>query len=425
MAQLALQSITKRFGEVVAIKDLTLTVRDREFLVLLGPSGAGKTTTLRTVAGLEKPDAGSVRIGGVEVNRLTPAERNVAFVFQDYALYPFMTAYQNMAFPLKAPHQGGSRPTSAEIDKRVRAVAAVLQIEHLLGRKPAQLSGGEQQRVALGRAMVRRPQAFLMDEPLTNLDAKLRTLMRAELKHLHGEIGATTLYVTHDQVEALTMGDRIAVLRAGTCQQIGTPDEIYHQPANTFVAGFVGNPSMNLLAGRLVSTASGASDRVGSHDVGGLHTPTIAVELDNDAGRVPLRGALASVAATAPAAEVVLGVRAEDIRVVPQTEPGALPATVYAVEPLGDRYIYDLQVGRYVVKVKASPAQVLEAGQPVGITFDPDHLHLFDAATQNRLPLAQAGAPQTGRAAQAAGSPAAGAEGLARAVQGWGRATDG
>jgi multiple sugar transport system ATP-binding protein len=384
VAQVALQSITKRFGEVVAIKDLTVTVRDREFLVLLGPSGAGKTTTLRTVAGLEKPDVGSVRIGGVEVNRLTPAQRNVAFVFQDYALYPFMTAYQNMAFPLKAPAQGGHRLSTAEIDKRVRAVAAVLQIEHLLGRKPAQLSGGEQQRVALGRAMVRRPQAFLMDEPLTNLDAKLRTLMRAELKHLHGEIGATTLYVTHDQVEALTMGDRIAVLRAGTCQQIGTPDEIYHQPANTFVAGFVGNPSMNLLAGRLASRASGGPDRGG-----------VAVELDNDAGRVPLPGALASVAATAPAAEVVLGVRAEDIHIVPQTEPGVLPATVYAVEPLGDRYIYDLQVGRYVVKVKASPAQVLEAGQPVGITFDPDHLHLFDAATQNRLtgPPAAAGVP--------------------------------
>jgi multiple sugar transport system ATP-binding protein len=414
VAQLALQSITKRFGEVVAIKDLTLTVRDREFLVLLGPSGAGKTTTLRTVAGLEKPDAGSVRIGGVEVNRLTPAERNVAFVFQDYALYPFMTAYQNMAFPLKAPAQRAHRLSTAEIDKRVRAVAAVLQIEHLLGRKPAQLSGGEQQRVALGRAMVRRPQAFLMDEPLTNLDAKLRTLMRAELKHLHGEIGATTLYVTHDQVEALTMGDRIAVLRAGTCQQIGTPDEIYHQPANTFVAGFVGNPSMNLLAGRLASMASGGP---GGGDV--------AVELDNDAGRVPLPGALTSVAATAPAAEVVLGVRAEDIHVVPQTELGVLSATVYAAEPLGDRYIYDLQVGRYVVKVKASPAQVLEAGQPVGITFDPDHLHLFDAATQNRLPLAQAGASQTGRAAQPAGSPVAGAEGLAPAVQGWGRAING
>src|SRR5947209_4036264 len=222
-----------------------------------------------------------------------------------------MTAYQNMAFPIKAPAQTGTRPSATEIDRRVRAVAAVLQIQHLLGRKPAQLSGGEQQRVALGRAMVRRPQAFLVDEPLTNLDAKLRTLMRAELKHLHGAIGATTLYVTHDQVEALTMGDRIAVLRAGNCQQIGIPDEIYHQPANMFVAGFVGNPSMNLLAGRVTSAASGGPGR------GVSHTPTVAVQLDNDAGRVPLRGAPASVAATAPAAEVVLGVRAEDVHFVP------------------------------------------------------------------------------------------------------------
>jgi multiple sugar transport system ATP-binding protein len=414
VAQLALQSVTKRFGEVVAIKDLTLTVRDREFVVLLGPSGAGKTTTLRTLAGLEQPEAGSVRIGDIEVNRLTPAERNVAFVFQDYALYPFMTAYQNMAFPLKAPSQNGRRPSKAEIDKRVRAVAAVLQIEPLLGRKPAQLSGGEQQRVALGRAMVRRPQAFLMDEPLTNLDAKLRTLMRAELKHLHGEIGATTLYVTHDQVEALTMGDRIAVLRAGNCQQIGTPDAIYHQPANTFVAGFVGNPSMNLLAGR-ISGAAGSGP--GGADV--------AVQLDNNAGRVPLRGALAALALAAPAAEVVLGVRAEDIHFVPQTEPEALPTTVYAVEPLGDRYIYDLQLGRYVIKVKASPSLILEPGQPAWITCDPDHLHLFDATTQNRLPFAQAGGPATGLPSKQAEGQPTGADSLAPAVQGSGSTTDG
>jgi multiple sugar transport system ATP-binding protein len=383
-------------------------------VVLLGPSGAGKTTTLRTLAGLEQPEAGSVRIGDVEVNRLTPAERNVAFVFQDYALYPFMTAYQNMAFPLKAPNQSGRRLSAAEIDRRVRAVAAVLQIEPLLRRKPAQLSGGEQQRVALGRAMVRRPQAFLMDEPLTNLDAKLRTLMRAELKHLHGEIGATTLYVTHDQVEALTMGDRIAVLRAGNCQQIGTPDAIYHQPANTFVAGFVGNPSMNLLAGR-ISGAAGSGP--GGADV--------AVQLDNNAGRVPLRGALAALALAAPAAEVVLGVRAEDIHFVPQTEPEALPTTVYAVEPLGDRYIYDLQLGRYVIKVKASPSLILEPGQPAWITCDPDHLHLFDATTQNRLPFAQAGGPATGLPSKQAEGQPTGADSLAPAVQGSGSTTDG
>jgi multiple sugar transport system ATP-binding protein len=250
--------------------------------------------------------------------------------------------------------------------------------------------------------------------PLTNLDAKLRTLLRAELKHLHREIGATTLYVTHDQVEALIMGDRIAVLRAGTCQQIGTPDEIYHQPANTFVAGFVGHPSMSLLAGSLASTARGGSSR-----------GNVAVELDNDAGRVPLRGALASVAATAPAAAVVLGVRAEDIHFVPQTEPEALPTTVYAVEPLGDRYIYDLQLGRYVIKVKASPSLILEPGQPAWITCDPDHLHLFDATTQNRLPFAQAGGPATGLPSKQAEGQPTGADSLAPAVQGSGSTTDG
>lgn len=369
MAQLALQSLSKRFGDVVAIDGLTLTIHDREFLVLLGPSGAGKTTTLRTVAGLEKPDGGSVQINGVEVNGFTPAERNVAFVFQDYALYPFMTSYQNMAFPLRAPSQP-ARLTSAEIDRRVRAVAATLQIEHLLGRKPAQLSGGEQQRVALGRAMVRRPQAFLMDEPLTNLDAKLRTLMRAELKHLHGDLGATTLYVTHDQVEAMTMGDRIAVLRGGRCLQVGTPDEIYLSPANTFIGGFVGNPRMNLLPARVVS----GQER--GHEGPGL-------DLARNSGFVPLDGAAARL--VADGGEVILGVRAEDVHFAQQGDRGALSATVYAVEPLGDRYIYDLQLGGFVIKVKAAPSFVLDTGQAVHITVEASHLHLFDGATEARL----------------------------------------
>jgi multiple sugar transport system ATP-binding protein len=210
--------------------------------------------------------------------------------------------------------------------------------------------------------------------PLTNLDAKLRTLLRAELKHLHREIGATTLYVTHDQVEALIMGDRIAVLRAGTCQQIGTPDEIYHQPANTFVAGFVGHPSMNLLAGSLASTARGGSSR-----------GNVAVELDNDAGRVPLRGALASVAATAPAAAVVLGVRAEDIHLVPQTEPGVLPATVYAVEPLGDRTLVDVEIGDQRIVIKAPPTASFMIGEQVRASVDMDRVHLFDADTESAI----------------------------------------
>jgi multiple sugar transport system ATP-binding protein len=252
-------------------------------------------------------------------------------------------------------------------------VARTLQIEHLLQRKPAQLSGGEQQRVALGRAMVRRPHAFLMDEPLTNLDAKLRTQMRAELKHLHGSIGATTLYVTHDQVEAMTMGDRIAVLRAGMCQQIGTPDEIYGRPANPFVAGFVGSPRMNQLAGRVVQA---------DHNGRGSGP---AVQLEGGTA-VALRGPLAAAAARAPSAAVILGIRAENIAIVPRTEQDALPSIVYAVEPLGDRYIYDLQLpGNSVIKVKTAPECVLEAGQPAWIRFDPAEIHLFDAADQHRI----------------------------------------
>jgi multiple sugar transport system ATP-binding protein len=363
VAQISLQGITKRFGEVVAIRDLTLDVQDREFLVLLGPSGAGKTTTLRTVAGLEIPDAGTVRINNQSMAGTTPAERNVAFVFQDYALYPFMTAYQNMAFPLK------SRPMpAADIDKRVRAIAAVLQIEHLLQRKPAQLSGGEQQRVALGRAIVRRPQAFLMDEPLTNLDAKLRTLMRAELKHLHGEIGATTLYVTHDQVEAMTMGDRIALLRAGSIEQIGTPDDIYLRPATTFVAGFVGSPRMNLLPGTLTRGEGG-----------------MLLRLDDNAGTVALQDGAAAAAANAPSASVVLGIRPENVAFVSSPEPGALAASVYAAEPLGDRVIFDLRLGSHTIKVKAAPDCSLGFGEQAWITFDPNTIHLFDRASQQHI----------------------------------------
>ncbi len=359
MAELALQSISKRFGEVVAIDDVSLTVRDREFLVLLGPSGAGKTTTLRTVAGLERPDAGSVRIDNVLVNRFTPAERNVAFVFQDYALYPFMTAYQNMAFPLKA----GPMP-KAEIDQRVREAAASLQIDHLLQRKPGQLSGGEQQRVALGRAMVRRPQAFLMDEPLTNLDAKLRTTMRGTLKHLQRDLGATTLYVTHDQVEAMTMGDRIAVLRKGALQQVGTPREIYETPTNTFVAGFVGHPAITLLDSHIADSALllGGSDR-----------------------RLPVAGRLARAVRNAPHRQVVLGLRAEDVTVHAAEREGALPVEVYAVEPLGDRNIYDLRLGETLLRARTDPEFLLDQGARVWAGYNPDRAHLFDALTDQRI----------------------------------------
>src|SRR5260221_7096322 len=242
MSTLSLEEVTKRFGSNVALNNVSLEVHDREFVVLLGPTGAGKTTLLRCVAGLEKMDSGDVLIGGENVKAQAPAERDLAFVFQNYALYPRKSVYQNIAFPLEA-----RRASKAEIEAEVKKVADVLHIKHLLERRPAQLSGGEQQRVALGRAMVRRPHAFLMDEPLTNLDFKLRTEMRSELKRIQRELDETFFNVTNDQVEAMSMGDKIAVLDHGVIQQIGAPQEVYEHPANLFVAGFIGNPRMNLL----------------------------------------------------------------------------------------------------------------------------------------------------------------------------------
>src|SRR6266508_1387826 len=253
MARLQINGLTKRFGSVVAVRDLSLDIADREFLVLLGPSGAGKTTTLRCVAGVELPEAGTIRFDGQDMRRVSPAERDVAFVFQTYALYPRKTAFENIAFPLLA-----RQLSPAEIDRAVREVAQKLHIEHMLERRPAQLSGGEQQRVALGRAMVRRPRAFLMDEPLTNLDAALRADMRAELKHLQHDLATTMVYVTHDQTEAMSLGQRIAVLNRGLLQQLGRPLEVYTRPATLFVAGFISSPPMRLIDCRIHSNGEPA-----------------------------------------------------------------------------------------------------------------------------------------------------------------------
>jgi multiple sugar transport system ATP-binding protein len=348
---------------VTAIRDLTLTVADREFLVLLGPSGAGKTTTLRCVAGVERPDHGDIRVGSASVAKVSPAERDLAFVFQTYALYPRKSAFENIAFPLEA-----RRIAPAEIDRLVREVARKLRIEHLLQRRPAQLSGGEQQRVALGRAMVRRPRAFLMDEPLTNLDFKLRVEMRGELKRIHQELSTTLLYVTNDQVEAMSLADRIAVLNAGVLQQLDTPEVVYEQPINRFVAAFIGNPRMNFLPGILRSEAGQQI-----HDPSGLW----ATALDDATWQ--------RASAAAPDGAITLGVRPEDIALSMAEQEGSIRGTIYVVEPLGDKTIVDVAIGGLQIRARASSTFDATPGMPVWCRFDSQRLHLFHPQTERRI----------------------------------------
>jgi multiple sugar transport system ATP-binding protein len=361
VARVTIQDLTKRFGNVTAVNGMNLEIADREFLVLLGPSGAGKTTTLRCVAGLEKPETGEVMFDNQHMLSVTPALRDVAFVFQSYALYPRKTVFENIASPLIARHL-----PKAEIDGKVRAVAGKLHIEHLLGRRPAQLSGGEQQRVALCRAMVRRPRVFLMDEPLTNLDFKLRVEMRSELKHLHSDLATTFFYVTNDQVEALSLADRIAVLNKGVLQQIDTPENIYDHPVNRFVAGFIGSPTMNFVDCRLT----------------GDGTPALAA----DGWALPITPAIRDRIKPSGGDTVVLGIRAEDITLKTGGQEGDIPGKVYVVEPLGDRNIYDVQVGGHVLRVKTRPTLMLDPGAPVYLEFNRDRINLFDPKTDRALP---------------------------------------
>ena len=303
MGLVKLQHVTKRFSDdAVALNDLSLDVQDGEFLILVGPSGCGKTTALRIVAGLEKPTSGRITIGDRVVNDVSPRDRDIAMVFQNYALYPHMTVYKNLAFGLKERHT-----PKPEIDRRVKEVSSILGLDELLKRRPAQLSGGQRQRVAMGRALVREPKAFLLDEPLSNLDAKLRVQMRAELKRIHHRLGITTIYVTHDQVEAMTLGDRIVVMSAGEVQQIGRPQEVYRQPANIFVAGFIGSPPMNLLRG---------SAREGRVQAGDLEFSRAGI----------------------PDGDVVVGVRPEALTVANDGMP-SFDFTVDVVEPLGDEAV--------------------------------------------------------------------------------------
>jgi len=364
MAGLAYQDATKRFGDVTALSDFSLQIADGEFLVLVGPSGSGKTTALRLVAGLEALSSGQVLIGGRVVNRVAPKDRDIAMVFQDYALYPQMTVQQNLAFALKM-----RKSPRAEIEQRVRRAAATLGIEELLQRKPRALSGGQRQRVALGRALVREPQVFLMDEPLSNLDAKLRVQTRSEIKRLQEQIGTTTIYVTHDQVEAMTMGDRVVVMRDGVLAQVGSPRELYEQPADMFVAGFIGSPSMSFSPVSVSSNGNG--DGNGS------------VTLSR--GDLRLK---ASTADTQLPADVIIGVRPEHARVWRDGARliGPISGRVEYVEMLGRETLVGVAVtdGTRLV-VDAEPDFGQRPGDTIPVGIESGRIYLFDAKTEKAL----------------------------------------
>ena len=346
MADIQLKGLTKRWGSFIGLKPMDLHIGDGEFLVLLGPSGCGKTTTMRMIAGLEDASEGDILIGGKKVNDLEPKDRDIAMVFQSYGLYPTMTVYENIRFPMKV-----RGVPEAEHRDRIMRAAKTVELTEFLDRKPAALSGGQRQRVALARAIVRKPKVFLMDEPLSNLDAKLRVSTRAQIKNLHHELKTTTIYVTHDQIEAMTLADRVVVMSRGEVQQVGTPLEIYDRPANTFVAGFIGSPAMNLMQGRLA---------------GGVF----------EAEHVRIPGL------SGPDGPVTLGFRAEDASVAAQ---GEIAAPIYSMELLGDASMATVQAGGSLVAIKAAKDFKGEIGQPIAAQIPARICHLFDAQTGARL----------------------------------------
>jgi multiple sugar transport system ATP-binding protein len=365
MATIELKDIEKYFGDNYVIRKLNLTIAHKEFVVLLGPSGCGKTTTLRAIAGLEEIDTGDILIDGKAVQALQPGDRDIAFVFQLFALYPHLTAWGNIAFPLKA-----MRESSEDIDRKVRAVARALRIEHLLAQRPSQLSGGDMQRVAIGRALVRRPKAMLMDEPIGALDAKLREDMRGELKRLHLETDATTVYVTHDQVEAMSLADRIAIMNDGILQQVGTPSEVYLHPANLFVAQFVGSPVMNIARAALRSDGGRISVVIGDDD-GTFAFPT------------ELEGKIA--AASSGDRDLTLGIRPEGVLVSREAADGYVPVEAHIIEPLGSYDIVDLKVGGQLLRARTASGYVARPGTPVWAKLDESQTHFFATASGESL----------------------------------------
>jgi multiple sugar transport system ATP-binding protein len=362
MASVTYEQVVKRFGDVTAISDFNIEVADQEFLVLVGPSGCGKSTALRMLAGLEDVTEGRILIGDRVVNDVAPKDRDIAMVFQSYALYPHMTVYDNMAFGLKLRNTPRS-----DIERRVNEAAEILGIQTLLDRKPRQLSGGQRQRVAVGRAIVREPAVFLMDEPLSNLDAKLRVQARAEISKLHHRLETTFIYVTHDQVEAMTMGTRIAVMNMGVLQQVDTPQNLYDYPANVFVAGFIGSPAMNFFDGTLVQQDGNLAVDAGPFQV--------RVPSDREA---TLRSYVGK--------RVVIGVRPEDIHDPDFTPPGieahTVPATVEVTELMGNEVILYLNSGGVDFVARVDPRTAARVGHTVQAVLDVHSLHLFDAATE-------------------------------------------
>ncbi|KQV70400.1 ABC transporter ATP-binding protein [Rhizobium sp. Root1220] len=361
MTQIELHGIEKYFGAVQVIKNLSLDIADNEFIVFLGQSGCGKTTTLRAVAGLETIDDGDILIDGQPVQHMKASDRDIAFVFQSFSLYPHMTVYENIAFPLRA-----MRSNRADIERDVQAVAKTLQITHLLAKKPSALSGGDMQRVAIGRALVRRPKAMLMDEPIGALDAKLREEMRAEIKRLHIKQGSTTIYVTHDQVEAMSLADRIVIMHEGVLQQIGSPTEVYSRPANVFVGQFVGSPVMNMTeasvkehAGQLRVQVPGATD-------GFTFPSALANSLSAQKGEN---------------GNLTLGVRPEGVLVSREAREGYIPVEAHIIEPLGSHDIVDLRVGTQTLRARTKSGFVARAGDPVWARIAPDQAHFFNTAT--------------------------------------------
>jgi multiple sugar transport system ATP-binding protein len=359
MAQVVLKNLSKKFDDTLAVKDVNLHIRDNEFVVLVGPSGCGKTTTLRMVAGLETITAGEILIGDKVVNDLAPMDRDIAMVFQNYALYPHMSVYDNMAFGLRM-----RKFARADIAKRVQEAAEILGIQDYLKRKPRQLSGGQRQRVALGRAIVRHPQVFLFDEPLSNLDAKLRVQMRVELKKLHARLGTTAVYVTHDQVEAMTLGDRVVVMRDGLVQQVGEPLELYNRPANRFVAGFIGSPAMNFLDVTVV-------------EIGG------AVWITNQGLRIKAPEAWGDRLHGYVDQGVTLGVRPEDLRLASAADSSELTfaSVVEVAEQLGSGTLLDVRVGPCAMVAAVPPMAGVKMGDHMRLAPNPARLHFFDAST--------------------------------------------